>query len=93
MPEPPKQPTNFIDILEQVWWRLDVALDEEMIRWSAKLGAVEALMSGTTGILDHHESPSAIDGSLSIMPRNRSVRCSASVWASITSIAGSGWIA
>ncbi len=67
MPAPPKQPTNFIEILEQVWWRLDVALDEEMIRWSAKLGAVEALISGTTGIIDHHESPSAIDGSLSII--------------------------
>ena len=67
MPAPPKQPTNFIEILEQVWWRLDVALDEEMIRWSAMLGAVEALMCGTTGIIDHHESPSAIDGSLSII--------------------------
>ena len=67
MPAPPKQPTNFIEILEQVWWRLDVALDEEMIRWSAMLGAVEALMSGTTGIIDHHEGPSAIDGSLSII--------------------------
>ena len=67
MPAPPKQPTNFIEILEQVWWRLDVALDEEMIRWSAMLGATEALMCGTTGIIDHHESPSAIDGSLSII--------------------------
>jgi cytosine/adenosine deaminase-related metal-dependent hydrolase len=67
MPAPPKQPTNFIEILEQIWWRLDVALDAEMIRWSAMLGAAEALMCGTTGIIDHHESPSAIDGSLSII--------------------------
>jgi cytosine/adenosine deaminase-related metal-dependent hydrolase len=67
MPAPPKQPTNFIEILEQIWWRLDVALDEEMIRWSAMLGASEALMCGTTGIIDHHESPRAIDGSLSII--------------------------
>ena len=67
MPAPPRPPTNFIEILEQVWWRIDVALDEEMIRWAATLGAVEALMSGTTGIIDHHESPSAIDGSLSII--------------------------
>ncbi|MEY2523082.1 MAG: hypothetical protein QOJ66_1647 [Ilumatobacteraceae bacterium] len=67
MPAPPKQPTNFLEILEQVWWRLDVALDDEMIRWSAKLGAVEALMCGTTGIIDHHEGPSAIDGSLTII--------------------------
>jgi cytosine/adenosine deaminase-related metal-dependent hydrolase len=67
MPAPPKQPTNFIEILEQIWWRLDVALDEEMIHWSAMLGAAEALMCGTTGIVDHHESPSAVDGSLSII--------------------------
>ena len=67
MPAPPRQPTKFIEILQQVWWRLDVALDEEMIRWSAMLGAVEALQSGTTAIVDHHESPSAIEGSLTLL--------------------------
>ena len=35
MPAPPKVPTDFQGILEQVWWRLDTALDLEMIRWSA----------------------------------------------------------
>ena len=69
MPAPPKQPSSFIEILEQIWWRLDVALDEEMIRWSAMLGATEALMCGTTGIIDHHESPSTIEGSLSIIAK------------------------
>jgi len=64
MPAPPKSPTDFQEILEQVWWRLDTALDLEMIRWSAMLGALEALEQGTTGIVDHHESPSAIEGSL-----------------------------
>lgn len=67
MPAPPRQPTKFIEILQQVWWRLDVALDDEMIRWSAMLGAVEALQSGTTAIVDHHESPSAIEGSLTLL--------------------------
>ncbi|MCB0981561.1 MAG: amidohydrolase family protein [Acidimicrobiaceae bacterium] len=67
MPAPPVQPTGFLQILEQVWWRLDVALDEEMIRWSATLGAMEALMCGTTAIVDHHESPSCIEGSLSVI--------------------------
>ncbi len=65
MPPPPIQPRSFIDILEQIWWRIDDALDLEMIYWSAALGAVEALMSGTTCLVDHHESPSAIEGSLS----------------------------
>ena len=67
MPSPPRQPTRFLEILEQIWWRLDVALDAEMIRWSAMLGAVEALQCGTTAIVDHHESPSCIEGSLSII--------------------------
>lgn len=69
MPAPPKQPTSFIDILENIWWRLDSALDLEMIYWSAALGATEALMSGTTCIIDHHESPFAIEGSLSVIAK------------------------
>ncbi len=64
MPAPPQVPTTFREILEQIWWRLDAALDLEMIRWSAMLGALEALESGTTAIVDHHESPNAIEGSL-----------------------------
>jgi cytosine/adenosine deaminase-related metal-dependent hydrolase len=67
MPAPPRQPTDFLGILQQVWWRLDTALDLEMLEWSAKLGALEALESGTTGIVDHHESPSVIDGSLDVI--------------------------
>jgi len=67
MPPPPHTPTSFPEILEQVWWRLDTALDHEMIRWSAMLGAVEALERGTTAIVDHHESPNAIEGSLSVI--------------------------
>jgi cytosine/adenosine deaminase-related metal-dependent hydrolase len=67
MPAPPVTPTDFLSILEQIWWRLDAALDLEMIRWSAMLGAVEALESGTTAIVDHHESPGAIEGSLEVI--------------------------
>lgn len=67
MPAPPVRPHDFLSILEQIWWRLDQALDLDMLRWSAMLGAVEALMSGTTAIIDHHESPSAIEGSLTVI--------------------------
>jgi cytosine/adenosine deaminase-related metal-dependent hydrolase len=67
MPAPAQPPTTFTEILERVWWRLDVALDLEMIRWSAMLGAVEALECGTTAIVDHHESPAAIEGSLDVI--------------------------
>ncbi|MEL0284279.1 MAG: amidohydrolase family protein, partial [Ilumatobacter sp.] len=67
MPAPPRTPSGFVEILELVWWRLDCALDEEMIRWSAMLGALEALERGCTTIIDHHESPNAIEGSLSVI--------------------------
>ncbi len=67
MPSPPMTPSRFVEVLQQVWWRLDVALDHEMLEWSAKLGAAEALMAGCTGIVDHHESPNAIDGSLDVI--------------------------
>ena len=67
MPPPPKVATDFHEVLEQIWWRLDTALDLEMIRWSAMLGALEALESGTTAIVDHHESPNAIEGSLDVV--------------------------
>ncbi len=67
MPAPRALPRHFGEILEQVWWRLDCALDLEMIEWSAKLGALEALLNGTTAIIDHHESPNAIEGSLDVV--------------------------
>ena len=54
-------------MLEQIWWRLDAALDLPMLEWSAKLGALEALEAGCTAIIDHHESPTAIDGSLTVI--------------------------
>lgn len=64
MPAPPSTPNSFLSVLENIWWRLDAALDLDIIYWSAALGAAEALLSGTTAIIDHHESPLAIEGSL-----------------------------
>ncbi len=67
MPALPRTPRGFREILELLWWRLDCALDLDIIEWSAKLGALEALESGTTAIIDHHESPNAIEGSLDVI--------------------------
>ena len=60
-------PRNFVEILRRVWWRLDRALDEASILASARVAAVEALLSGTTTLIDHHASPGAIDGSLDLV--------------------------
>ncbi len=67
MPAPPRTPHGFLEILELVWWRLDRALDLDLIRWSAMLGALECLEVGCTAVIDHHESPNAIEGSLSVI--------------------------
>ena len=67
MPAPPRTPSNFKEILELIWWRLDRALDEETIYWSAIAGALDAARAGTTCLFDHHASPSHISGSLQIV--------------------------
>lgn len=67
MPMPAEAPRTFVEILERIWWRLDRALDEASLRASARLGIAEALLRGTTALVDHHESPCLIEGSLDIL--------------------------
>jgi putative selenium metabolism protein SsnA len=69
MPPPASTPANFVEILEKVWWRLDRALDEESVHLSGLAGAIEAALSGTTLLIDHHASPSFIKGSLGVLER------------------------
>ena len=67
MPYALEAPESFLQILQRVWWRLDRALDEDGVRASALVGGMEALLSGTTTLIDHHASPNAIDGSLDVI--------------------------
>lgn len=69
MPGPSSEPKNFLEILQKVWWVLDKALDEESIYYSALIGGIEAVLAGTTCLIDHHASPNAISGSLSIIKK------------------------
>ena len=64
-PEP--APRDFLEILSQVWWRLDRAIDAAALRASARWYIAQALLAGTTTLIDHHESPEAIEGSLDII--------------------------
>jgi putative selenium metabolism protein SsnA len=69
MPPPARAPRTFSQILKRVWWRLDQALDEEGVYLSGIAGAMDAVVSGTTLVIDHHASPSVIPGSLDLLKR------------------------
>jgi len=64
---PGEPATNFPEILERLWWRLDKALTPEDVRYSALVCLVDAVRHGTTTLIDHHASPNAIDGSLDVI--------------------------
>ncbi len=67
IPPPRPAPETFVQILERLWWRLDRALDEASLRAAARLYVAEALLHGTTTLVDHHESPALIEGSLDVL--------------------------
>ena len=69
MPAPRKQPQNFVQILEYIWWNLDKKLDADMIRASALVTALACARNGTTFVIDHHASPFSIQGSLDSIAR------------------------
>lgn len=62
IPGPP--PKDFPDILERLWWRLDRALLDVDVQYSALVCLVDAIKHGTTTLIDHHASPNAINNSL-----------------------------
>ncbi len=64
---PGDPPRDFPEILGKLWWRLDRALLEEDVRYSALVCLVDAIKHGTTTLIDHHASPSAVPGSLDLI--------------------------
>jgi cytosine/adenosine deaminase-related metal-dependent hydrolase len=67
MPTPEPPPQNFVEILERVWWRLDRALDVQSLDVAAQDYVARALLAGVTTLVDHHESPNLIEGSLPVL--------------------------
>ncbi len=65
IPGPP--PEDFPDILERLWWRLDRALLDIDVEYSALVCLVDAIKHGTTTLIDHHASPNAINNSLDLV--------------------------
>ncbi|MEI7989606.1 MAG: putative aminohydrolase SsnA [Chloroflexota bacterium] len=64
---PGSAPKDFSEILDKLWWKLDKALDEEAIQYSALVCLIDAIKHGTTTLVDHHASPNVINGSLDII--------------------------
>ena len=67
LPGPDRAPASFVEILERVWWPLDRAVDHAALAAAARVYVAEALLAGTVAIVDHHESPNAIEGSLDVL--------------------------
>jgi len=55
---------SFYYIPHNLWWKLDRALNLDMVRASAQMAAIEAIKNGVSYIFDHHASPNATNGSL-----------------------------
>jgi cytosine/adenosine deaminase-related metal-dependent hydrolase len=55
---------DFVEILENLWWRLDRMLTLEDVELNTTTTFVESIRNGVTTIFDHHSSPGAVEGSL-----------------------------
>ena len=65
--DPRARMSDFGEVLDRLWWRLDRALDRETVEISAQLCAADCVRWGNTTVFDHHASPSAVDGSLDLI--------------------------
>ncbi len=66
---PGEPASNFVEILERLWWKLDKALCDEDILLSAQIPLIECIRNGTTTVIDHHASPSQREGSLDLIEK------------------------
>ncbi|MBC8384423.1 MAG: amidohydrolase family protein [Candidatus Cloacimonetes bacterium] len=65
---PAKTPfKDFLGTLENLWWKLDRALDKESILLSTVLTLQDCIRNGVTTVFDHHISANFIENSLDVM--------------------------
>jgi len=67
MPSPKNNPQNFVQKLQEIWWKLDLALDKDSTKASFESGLLECLKYGVTTVFDHHSSPNYTNGSLDLL--------------------------
>ncbi len=60
----PRPNKDFLEILENMWWRIDKVLDLEDCRYSAYATGLESIRCGVTTLFDHHASQHHVKGSL-----------------------------
>ena len=61
--------SNFVEILENLWWKFDIALNEQANEVSAELAAIEAIKNGVLTLFDHQSSPDFPDHSENIIKK------------------------
>lgn len=66
-------PQNFMDILKQLWWKLDRQLGNECNYASGIVHSIDTVKNGVTTLIDHHASGRDIRGSLSVLKKRQSV--------------------
>ncbi len=59
--------SNFTEVLEKLWWKLDDRLTAEDMYYSAVVPLLECIRNGVTTIIDHHESQGVQTGSLDVL--------------------------
>jgi len=62
---PGNHPSNFLEILEGTWWKIDRNLDLDQTYYSAIATYIESIKNGVTTVVDHHASYKEVKGSLS----------------------------
>ena len=65
----PFNPTNFQEILDQMWWKLDSKIDNKITYYAGIAAGSEFLLNGVTSIIDHHASGTEILGSLTSLKK------------------------
>ena len=65
----PFNPNDFQEILDQMWWKLDSKIDNEISYYSGIAAGSEFLLNGVTTVIDHHASGTEILGSLTALKK------------------------
>ena len=63
-------PHNFLEILEQMWWKIDAKIDNKTTFYSGICAGKEFIENGVTTIIDHHASGTDITKSLTMLKKS-----------------------